>query len=87
MTEASTAYGQANGYAESIDPASRAFAGEPDQALLRRTAGDGITDALTRLSDEIEARPDVAAGIALFAGLLLGIALGRPARAVVYLRD
>lgn len=87
MSDSSAAYGQAAGYGESIDPASRAFSGEPDPAVLRQTAGDGVSDALGQLSDEIEARPELAAGIALFAGLLIGIALGRPARAIVYLRD
>jgi hypothetical protein len=56
-------------------------------ATPRSLAGDGLADAFGTLSDELENRPEIAAAIAAGLGLLLGLALGRPSRAIVYLRD
>lgn len=66
--------------------ADRPYAAE-DAVARRPLAGDGVAAAFNQLSDEIEARPELAAAIAAGVGLLLGLALGRPSRTIVYLRD
>ena len=67
---------------------ARFYGQAPEDTLARRAvAGDGIASALSDLSDEIEARPEIAAGIAAVLGLVLGLALGRPSRAIVYIKD
>ena len=66
--------------------AARPYAAEEAPAR-RPLAGGGIAAAFDQISDELEARPELAAAIAAGVGLLLGLALGRPSRVIVYLRD